>query len=194
MKLKYLVPLMVFLVMSVVFFVGLFMDPKKVRPVNIDKPAPQFTLQNLHKMTDTMSNKDLLGKVWLLNVWASWCVACRQEHPYLVQMARAGDIPLYGLNYKDAPTEARKWLERHGDPYAMSFVDYEGNVGIDYGVYGVPETFVIDQKGVIRHKVIGPLSRNEISKCVRPIVKYLEKNQQLAENTVPKEVRKSCTS
>ena len=192
MKLKYLVPLIIFAVLSVFLFVGLYMNPKTVRPVNIDKKAPSFTLQNLHKMTEKVSNESLLGKVWLLNVWASWCVACRQEHPYLVQLSRAGDIPLYGLNYKDAPSDGRRWLQQYGDPYVMSFVDYQGNVGIDYGVYGVPETFVIDKKGIIRHKVIGPVSGQEIRKCLRPIVKYLEQND-LADNTLPKEVRKECS-
>ncbi|MDH5324610.1 MAG: DsbE family thiol:disulfide interchange protein [Gammaproteobacteria bacterium] len=192
MKLKYLIPLIVFVVMSVFLFVGLYMNPKIVRPVNIDKAAPAFELQNLHQMTEKVSNSSLLGKVWMLNVWASWCVACRQEHPYLVELARAGDIPLYGLNYKDAPSDGRRWLEQHGNPYLMSFVDYQGNVGIDYGVYGVPETFIIDKKGVIRHKVIGPLSGREIRTCVRPVVKYLEQNE-LVNNTVPSEVTKECS-
>ena len=188
MKLKYLVPLIIFMVMALFLFVGLFMNPKTVRPVNIDKQAPAFNLQNLNKMNETVSNESLKGKVWLLNVWASWCVACRQEHPYLVQLGRRGDIPLYGLNYKDAPSDAKRWLQQHGDPYVLSFVDYQGNVGIDYGVYGVPETFVIDKQGVIRHKVIGPLSGQQIRKCIRPIVDYLQTNN----NSVPKEVRKEC--
>ena len=196
MKLKYLyvAPLIIFAILAVFLLAGLFMDPKEVRPVNIDKPAPAFNLQNLHKMSETVSTESLKGKVWLLNVWASWCVACRQEHPYLVQMARRGDILLYGLNYKDAPSDGRQWLKQHGDPYLLSLVDYEGKVGIDYGVYGVPETFIIDKEGIIRHKVIGPLTGNQINVCVRPIVKFLETNKnKLVNNTLPHEVTKACS-
>jgi len=113
--------------------------------------------------------------VWLLNVWASWCVACRAEHRLLMEVARRNDVPLYGLNYKDAPKDAKQWLIQHGNPYKLSVVDYDGRVGIDYGVYGVPETFVIDKKGVIRHKVIGPVSRQSLAEDVMPLVAELRK-------------------
>ena len=193
---RYLVPFVIFVVLAAFLFVGLGLRPREVPSPYIDKPAPNFQLQKLNAMSETFSNKEMLGKVWLLNVWASWCVACRQEHPVLIQMARTSDIPLYGLNYKDVPTQARSWLDQHGgDPYAVSVVDYEGNVGIDYGVYGVPETFVIDKQGVIRHKVIGPLTYNEIELCIKPIVTELRKS---ADNNVDvgllKEARKACSN
>ena len=172
--LRYLVPLIIFIVMAAFLYRGLSLNPREVPSPFINKPAPDFSLQKLDNMSEQFSNKDMLGKVWLLNVWASWCVACRQEHPLLVQMARRGDVPIYGLNYKDTPTQARQWLQQHGNPYVLSAVDYQGNVGIDYGVYGVPETFVIDKRGIIRHKIIGPISNGILGECVMPLVKILE--------------------
>ena len=115
------------------------------------------------------------GKVWLLNVWASWCVSCRQEHPLLLDIARRGEVPLIGLDYKDAVPEARAWLAEHGDPYLLSAVDADGKVGIDYGVYGVPETYVIDQAGIIRYKRVGPLSREALNDTILPLVRQLQK-------------------
>ena len=172
--LRYLVPLIIFIVVAAFLYRGLSLNPREVPSPFINKPAPDFSLQKLDNMSEQFSNKDMLGKVWLLNVWASWCVACRQEHPLLVQMARRGDVPIYGLNYKDTPTQARQWLQQHGNPYILSAVDYQGNVGIDYGVYGVPETFVIDKRGIIRHKIIGPISNGILGECVMPLVKILE--------------------
>jgi cytochrome c biogenesis protein CcmG/thiol:disulfide interchange protein DsbE len=152
---------------------GLSLNPREVPSPFINKPAPDFTLQQLSKPETTFSNKDMLGKVWLLNVWASWCVACRQEHPLLVQLSQANLVPIYGLNYKDTRGEAEQWLNQHGNPYVLSAADKAGNVGIDYGVYGVPETFVIDKQGIIRHKVIGPLTVKELEEVVLPLVKKL---------------------
>jgi cytochrome c biogenesis protein CcmG/thiol:disulfide interchange protein DsbE len=172
--LKYLTPLIIFLIISGFLYKGLSLKPREVPSPFIGKPAPQFNLQQLHQMETSFGNKDMLGKVWLLNVFASWCVACRQEHPLLVQMSRMGEIPVYGLNYKDAPSAAKAWLKKHGDPYVLSIVDYEGRVGIDYGVYGVPETFIIDKKGIIRHKVIGPLTTTELREVVMPLFKELQ--------------------
>lgn len=193
---RYLVPLIIFVVLAGFLYVGLGLKPREVPSPFIDKPAPEFQLQNLHSMNELFSNNDMKGQVWLLNVWASWCVACRQEHPILVEMARRGEVPLYGLNYKDAPTKARRWLEEHGDPYKLSVVDYEGKVGIDYGVYGVPETFIIDKQGLIRHKVIGPISVPELQNCVMPVVRELKKRDQIdsAALALLKEVKKSCSS
>ncbi len=173
-NLRFLLPLIIFIVVAAFLYKGLSLNPREVPSPLINKPAPDFSLQKLDNMSEQFSNKDMLGKVWLLNVWASWCVACRQEHPLLVQMARRGEIPIYGLNYKDAPAQARQWLKQHGNPYELSAVDYQGNVGIDYGVYGVPETFVIDKRGIIRHKVIGPITNGILSECVMPLVKILE--------------------
>jgi cytochrome c biogenesis protein CcmG/thiol:disulfide interchange protein DsbE len=113
--------------------------------------------------------------VWLLNVWASWCVSCRQEHPILVELAKTGAVPIYGLNYKDQREDALRWLTQFGDPYVMSIADVEGRVGIDYGVYGVPETYVIDRAGVIRHKQIGPVTQDALEKTILPLVAELNK-------------------
>lgn len=193
---RYLVPLIIFVVLAGFLYVGLGLKPREVPSPFINKPAPDFQLQNLHAMNELFSNNDMKGQVWLLNVWASWCVACRQEHPVLVEMARRGEVPLYGLNYKDAPTQARRWLEEHGNPYKLSIVDYEGKVGIDYGVYGVPETFVIDKQGVIRHKVIGPLSYPELTNCVMPVVNELKKRDQIDNTALAllKKVKEPCSS
>ena len=191
-----MVPLIIFIIVAGFLYVGLGLKPREVPSPFINKPAPDFQLQNLHSMNELFSNNDMKGKVWLLNVWASWCVACRQEHPVLIEMARRGEVPLYGLNYKDAPTQARRWLEQHGDPYKLSVVDYEGKVGIDYGVYGVPETFIIDKQGFVRHKVIGPVSVPELQNCVMPVVYELKKRDQLDEAALAllNEVKKSCSS
>lgn len=190
-NLRYLIPLIIFIVLAGFLYRGLSLKPREVPSPYINKPAPDFRLQNLHNMSEQFSNQDMKGKVWLLNVWASWCVACRQEHPLLVQMARKGDVPIYGLNYKDAPTQARQWLKQHGNPYELSVVDYEGKVGIDYGVYGVPETFVIDKRGVIRHKVIGPISNTVLRDCVMPMVSILEQEDEQVVPTEYKEI-KAC--
>ena len=193
---RYLVPLIIFIVLAGFLYAGLSLKPREVPSPFINKPAPEFQLQKLNSMNELFSNKDMMGKVWLLNVWASWCVACRQEHPVLVEMARRGEVPIYGLNYKDAPTNARRWLEQHGDPYVLSAVDYQGKVGIDYGVYGVPETFIIDKQGVIRHKVIGPISYQELQKCVMPVVNELNKRDQMDDASLAllSKVRESCSS
>jgi cytochrome c biogenesis protein CcmG/thiol:disulfide interchange protein DsbE len=116
------------------------------------------------------------GKVWLLNVWASWCVACREEHPLLVELARAKIVPIVGLDYKDDPAAGIQWLRQHGDPYDLSVVDRDGAVGIDYGVYGVPETFLIDKAGVIRYKHIGPVTAQALEKKIIPLVRELQKS------------------
>lgn len=188
---RYLVPLFVVLVIGVFLFVGLGLNPRDVPSQFINKKAPDFSMPQLHNMEQRFSNKDMQGKVWMLNVWASWCLACLQEHPILTSMARSGELPLYGLNYKDVPKDARRWLEQHGDPYELSVVDYEGKVGIDYGVYGVPESFIIDKQGVIRHKVTGPLSATEVQKCVLPIARELNKAGPVNVATID-ELRKQC--
>jgi cytochrome c biogenesis protein CcmG/thiol:disulfide interchange protein DsbE len=124
----------------------------------------------------TFSPKDMQGKVWLLNVWASWCVSCRQEHPILVELAKSGLVPIYGLNYKDQLADALMWLKQYGDPYALSIVDAEGRVGIDYGVYGVPETYVIDKAGMSSASSRSARSRQEsLEKTILPLVKELQK-------------------
>lgn len=188
--LRYIVPLVAFLGVSVFLYMGLSLKPREVPSPFINKPAPTFSLQKLHEPETHFSTNDMLGKVWLLNVWASWCVACRSEHPLLVQLSRANLVPIYGLNYKDVPTEGKSWLAQLGDPYISSMIDYEGKVGIDYGVYGVPETFVIDKKGVIRHKVIGPVTPSALDDCVLPLVKKLQ--QAPAEQIITRDTVEGC--
>jgi len=171
---RYLMPLAIFMVLAVFLLVGLTLNPRQVPSPLIDKPAPKFQLNQLHEPEKIMSSDDNIGKVWMLNVWASWCVACRDEHPLLVQLANSGIIPIYGLNYKDERNTALQWLKRYGDPYAISIVDIDGKVGIDYGVYGVPETYVIDKKGIIRHKQIGPVTVDSLEKTILPLIKELQ--------------------
>ena len=172
---RWSIPLLIFIVLVAFLWVGLGRDPREVPSPLIGKPAPAFRLAQLHETGKTLSNEDLKGKVWMLNVWASWCVSCRVEHPLLVQLAKAKIVPVYGLDYKDKPDDGRTWLAQHGDPYTASIVDQDGRVGIDYGVYGVPETFVIDKAGIVRYKQIGPLTVDALQKKILPLVTELQK-------------------
>ena len=173
---RLLIPLGVFLVIAAFLLVGLSLDPREVPSPLIGKPAPAFRLAELHEPGKTLGNDDMKGQVWLLNVWASWCVSCRVEHPLLVELARANVVPIIGLNYKDEPGAGRQWLKEHGDPYRLSIVDRDGRVGIDFGVYGVPETFVVDKAGVIRYKQIGPITAEALEKKILPLVRELAKS------------------
>ena len=173
---RYLLPLLVFVLLAGFLAVGLKRDPREVPSPLIDKPAPAFSLPQLDAPDQQVSPKDLLGQVWLLNVWASWCVACRQEHPLLVDVSKSGQVKLFGLNYKDKRDDALGWLQQFGNPYLKSMSDTEGLVGIDYGVYGVPETFVIDKQGVIRYKQIGPVTPEALRDTLLPLVAKLEKS------------------
>ena len=170
---RYLLPLLVFVVLLGFLAVGLTLNPRELPSPLIGKAAPSFSLPVLAAPQQQLSPKDLRGKVWMLNVWASWCVACRQEHPLLVDLAKAGTVPIYGLNYKDKRDDAQGWLKQFGDPYVVSLSDTEGLVGIDYGVYGVPETFVIDKSGVIRLKHIGPITPEALRDTLMPLLKKL---------------------
>ncbi|HSV71855.1 MAG TPA: DsbE family thiol:disulfide interchange protein [Methylibium sp.] len=171
-----LLPLGIFLVLAGFLAVGLNRDPRQVPSPLVDKPAPLFSLPQLAQTDAKLSPADLRGKVWLFNVWASWCVACRIEHPLLVELSKTGRVPLIGLNYKDQRADALAWLKQFGDPYQLSVSDTEGLVGIDYGVYGVPETFVIDKYGVIRHKHIGPVTPEALRDEILPLVAKLEQD------------------
>jgi cytochrome c biogenesis protein CcmG/thiol:disulfide interchange protein DsbE len=139
----------------------------------IGKPAPSFSLSQLADEKLAFAPDDMKGKVWLLNVWASWCVSCRVEHPLLVEMSKKKVVPIVGLNYKDRRDEGLQWLQRFGNPYSLSAFDVEGKVGIDYGVYGVPETFVIDKQGVIRYKQIGPITPESWDAKIMPLIREL---------------------
>ena len=170
---RYLIPLIVFVVMVGFLAVGLQLNPREVPSPLINKPAPAFKLPVLSDPDKSISSQDLRGKVWVLNVWASWCVACRVEHPVFVEFAKTGAVPIYGLNYKDKRDDALRWLANFGNPYQQSLSDTEGLVGIDFGVYGVPETFVIDKAGVIRLKHIGPVTPEVLQGTILPLIKKL---------------------
>jgi len=171
---RFLIPLLVFVLIAGFLWVGLSLDPREVPSPLIDKPAPAFVLPKLHDSNSMIRSADLKGQVWLLNVFASWCTPCLEEHPYLVGLAEQGVVPLYGLNYKDSRNAALNWLDRHGNPYTGVVVDREGRTGIEYGVYGVPETFVIDKFGVIRFKHIGPLTPKALNEEIMPLVHRLQ--------------------
>ena len=161
------------LVLLAFFYRGLSLDAKLLPSALLNKPAPMFTMPQLHDPSKSFSTADMKGKVWLLNVFASWCAACRSEHPLFMQMARQG-VELYGLNYKDTRVDGQQWLRQLGDPYKVIISDIEGNVGIDFGVYGVPETFLIDKEGIIRYKHVGPVSRKDWREIIQPKMKELE--------------------
>jgi len=165
-------PLLIFAILVVFLVIGLTLKPKEIPSPFIGKPAPNFEL-NVLNQSDTFAPKSMLGKVWLLNVWASWCTSCREEHPLLVEFSQQKMVPIIGLNYKDKDAEAIQWLKELGNPYDFSVVDSKGKVGIDYGVYGVPETFVIDKAGKIVHKQIGPLTPEALYKDILPLIKKL---------------------
>jgi cytochrome c biogenesis protein CcmG, thiol:disulfide interchange protein DsbE len=174
--LRWSLPLAIFVVVLGFLFVGLFRDPREVPSPLIGKPAPAFSLAQLHQPERTLATADMRGQVWLLNVWASWCVSCRVEHPLLVDLAKANLVPVIGLAYKDKPDDGLAWLAANGDPYKLSIVDLDGRVGIDFGVYGVPETFVIDKAGIIRYKQIGPLTADALKQTILPLVRELQKS------------------
>jgi len=172
-SLKFLIPLALFVVLLGFLGVGLKLDPREVPSPLIGKPAPAFALPRLDAADQTLRRDDLLGKVWVLNVWASWCAPCREEHPLLVEFARRKLAPVYGLNYKDQRPAGLTFLRQLGNPYEQSLFDADGRVGIDYGVYGVPETFVIDKQGIVRFKHVGPLNPGVIRDKLEPLIKEL---------------------
>ena len=172
--LRYLVPLAIFALLVAFLYRGLSLDPKLVPSPLVGKPVPTFTLTRLDNPAVTISDADFRGKVTLLNVWATWCVSCRREHETLVQLAKTGQVDIYGLNYKDNREDANRWLNRLGNPYVANAFDSDGRVGIDWGVYGAPETFIIDREGIIRHKHIGPLTTDIINDEILPLVAKLK--------------------
>jgi cytochrome c biogenesis protein CcmG/thiol:disulfide interchange protein DsbE len=173
-SLRYIIPLVVFIALVAFFAIGLTRDPREVPSPFIGKPAPAFRLETLHQPERVFTPEEMKGKVWLLNVWASWCASCRVEHPLLVEMARKQLVPIVGLNYKDKREDGTQWLAKLGNPYSVSAYDLEGKVGIDYGVYGAPETFVIDKQGVIRYKQIGPITPEALEKTLLPLIRKLQ--------------------
>ncbi len=174
MKLKLLIPLALFFIIVGFLFKGLYLDPHEVPSPLIGKSAPAFTAPVLGDASKKFSVADMKGKVWMLNMWASWCAACKDEHPLLVEM-RQHDLPIYGVAYKDTDAEAQGVLKQMGDPYITTATDADGKIGIDYGVYGVPETYIIDKMGVIRYKQIGPITPMALRDKILPLLKELEK-------------------
>jgi cytochrome c biogenesis protein CcmG, thiol:disulfide interchange protein DsbE len=172
---RYAIPLAIFIILVVFLAIGLGHDPHEVPSPLINKPAPAFQLAQLKDPSKTFSPQEMRGKVWLLNVWASWCISCRDEHPLLLEYARSAVLPIYGLNYKDQREDALSWLVELGDPYVLSVSDLDGRVGIDYGVYGAPETYLIDRNGIIRFKQIGPVTPNIWEQKILPLAKELNK-------------------
>ena len=174
MKAKFLIPLIGFLVLAVFLAIGLNRDPREIPSPLINKPAPLFNLTQLANEKTTFAPEQMKGQVWVFNVWASWCGACREEHPVLMRFAKEKQAPLIGLDYKDQRPDALALLKSRGDPYQFSVFDQNGKVGIDYGVYGVPETYIIDKQGVIRFKHIGPITDDVLDKKMYPLIRELQ--------------------
>lgn len=170
---KFIIPIGLFALLGVLLYAGLNLDPREIPSPLVDKPLPTFSLPALDHPSRSLTNTDFQGKVVLINVWASWCVACRQEHPLLMEVARTKQVPLIGLNYKDKREDALRMLQAEGNPYEVSLMDADGRVGIDWGVYAVPETFVIDKAGVIRYKYIGPISAEGWKTTLLPLIQQL---------------------
>ena len=169
----YLLPIAIFAGIGVLLYLSLYRDPTLVPSPLIGKPVPEFELGPVPGREHGLSSRDLQGEVTLVNVFASWCVACRDEHPLLLALQREGAVPIHGLNYKDAPADADAWLDALGDPYTRIGADIDGRVGLDWGVYGVPETFVVDRRGHIAYKHIGPVTPRDFDEVILPLVRAL---------------------
>ena len=167
---RFLIPLVVFLAIGLLLAVGLKLNPREVPSPRVNRLAPEFRLPQLLDQQPQFASADLRGQAWVLNVWASWCAACRTEHQLLHDLAATGDVDVVGLNYKDEPVAAISWLQALGNPYRWVPVDSAGDIAIDWGVYGVPETFVIDANGIILYKHIGPLDPNILNRKILPLV------------------------
>ena len=172
--LRFLVPLAIFFILALFLFRGLSLDPKRVPSPLVGKPMPEFSLPRLKDPAATLSDSDLKGKVSVLNIWATWCVSCRAEHEVLLQLANTGMVNIYGLNYKDERAAAQQWLRQLGDPYVANAFDADGRTGIDWGVYGAPETFIMDKQGMVRHKHIGPLTVDDLNTTILPLIAELQ--------------------
>jgi cytochrome c biogenesis protein CcmG/thiol:disulfide interchange protein DsbE len=172
---QFFLPLAIFFGLLWFFYQGLFLNPREVPSALINKPTPNFVLPQLHAPDKTFSPAEFKGRVWLLNVWGSWCVSCRYEHPFLNELAKQQVVPVVGLNWKDEPAAAKGWLVKYGDPYLLSVSDLDGRVAIDFGVYGAPETFVIDKSGTIRYKHTGPIDAKVVEDTLLPIIRELNR-------------------
>ena len=172
----YLLPLSVLLLLVMVFYFGLGLNPRLVPSPLIGRPVPQFSLPRLNNTDNAFMQSTLQRQVSLMNLWATWCVSCRQEHPTLMKIAASDEVPIYGLLYKDEPDKAVRWLQNRGDPYRANAVDADGRVAIEWGVYGTPETFVIDAQGIIRYKHIGPMNWNDWETVILPLIRSLREH------------------
>lgn len=172
-RLMFILPLTAFVALLAYFSIGLQRDPSRIPSVLIDKPAPQFDLPAIEGRDVGLSTQDLKGEVSLVNFFGSWCVSCRIEHPLLMQLAQEGEIPIYGIDWKDPPGAGAAWLERHGDPYTLIGDDADGRVAIDFGITGAPETFIIDRSGRIRYKYAGPITPQIWEQDLLPIIRKL---------------------
>ena len=179
MKRILLLPLGLFIALVGFLLIGLHRDPHEVPSPLINKPAPPFQLPQLHEAAKTFSAQDMRGKVWLLNFWGTWCIACREEHPLLIEYAKSNAVPIYGIDYKyandngDERAAAAQFLAEVGNPYTLTVYDADGRISIDYGVYGAPESFLIDKNGVIRFKQIGPITEDVWNNKILPLAKQL---------------------
>ncbi|MDD2723203.1 MAG: DsbE family thiol:disulfide interchange protein [Methylovulum sp.] len=172
--LKYLIPLILFIVMAVFLAIGLNLKPNEIPSPLLNKPSPAFAAPKLQAPNEKLATADLKGQVWLFNVWASWCVSCREEHPVLNEFAKQKAVTIIGLNYKDDPAAAKTWLDTLGNPYNVSIMDQDGRIGLDWGVYGVPETFVMDKKGIVRYKHTGPVMPDDVQNVFLPLIAQLQ--------------------
>lgn len=179
---RFILPLCVFLVLVGFLALGLQRDPSLVPSPLVGKPAPVFSLPRLDTPAETFSPQDMHGKVWLLNVWASWCEACRDEHATLLNLAHSGVVPIVGMDYKDKSEDALAWLANAGNPYSLTVMDADGRVGIDYGVYGVPETYVIDKAGRIAYKQVGVLGEAALNETILPLLRKLQAEAVLSKS------------
>jgi cytochrome c biogenesis protein CcmG, thiol:disulfide interchange protein DsbE len=172
---QFFLPLIVFFTLVWFFYKGLFLNPREVPSALIGQPVPSFSLPQLHSPEKSFSPSEMQGRVWLLNVWGSWCVSCRYEHPFLNDLAKQGVVPVVGFNWKDDTSAAKGWLVKYGDPYLLSVSDLHGRIAIDLGVYGAPETFVVDRAGRIRYKHTGPIDAKVLNETLLPLITELNK-------------------
>ncbi|MBW8186465.1 DsbE family thiol:disulfide interchange protein [Shewanella nanhaiensis] len=173
-RLVLFIPLVLFLVMGVFLYKGLFLNPQKLDSALEGKPVPAFQLERLEDRNEIITNESLKGEVALLNVWATWCPSCKYEHPYLMRFARQGILPIYGINYRDERGMAIRELNREGDPYTKNIFDHDGRLGLDLGVYGAPESYLIDHNGIIRYRYAGPIDQRVWSETLLPMIKELQ--------------------
>lgn len=171
---RFLIPLIAFAILIPVFVIGLGRNPNELPSPFIGKPAPEFSLPTVRDPQQSVGSVDFAGKTALVNVWATWCVGCRQEHEFLLSLSRSGEIPIYGINWRDDLADAQRWLQQLGNPYVASGDDRDGRVGIDWGVYGAPETFLVAADGTVLYKHLGPMTRGVWERDFVPLIESSE--------------------